>query len=108
MVRAKLENLEDYFLDLGQRRDKGVYFCRLNGCDQRVQDLIRRYYETARVSGVIIEGRLPNPDNNQLAYYNEIMGMDFQLNMGFLLTSLKKWLPRMNDTQRNQIGRAHV
>lgn len=104
MVRAKLENLEDYFLDLGQRRDKGVYFCRLNGCDQRVQDLIRRYYETARVSGVIIEGRLPNPDNNQLAYYNEIMGMDFQLNMGFLLTSLKKWLPRMNDTQRNHVA----
>lgn len=104
MVRAKLEKLEHYFLDLGQRRDKGVYFCRLNGYDEQVHALIRRYYEAARISGVIIEGRLANPDNNNLAYYNEIMGMDFQLNMGFLLTSLKKWLPRMNDTQRKQVA----
>lgn len=106
MVRAKLEHLEDYFLDLGQRRDKGVYFCRLNGYNDQIRDLIRRYYEAARVSGVIIEGRLPNPDNSNLAYYNEIMGTDFQLNMGFLLSSLKKWLPRMNDTQCRQVAAA--
>ena len=34
------------------------------------------------------------------------MGMEFQLNMGFLLTSLKKWLPRMNDSQRSNVAGA--
>ncbi len=44
-------------------------------------------------SGVVIEGKIANPTEQNLSYYEEIMGMDFQMSMGFLLTSLKKWLP---------------
>ncbi len=106
LQRAPLEQLDDFFLPLGQREHRGVYFARLNGYSPQVHSFVQRYYEAARVSGVIIEGKLQNPDNNNLAYYGEIMGMDFQLNMGFLLTSLKKWLPRMNDGQRNNVAGA--
>lgn len=106
LQRAPLEQLDDYFLPLGQRKSRCVYFARLNGYSPQVHRFVQRYYEAARVSGVILEGKLQNPDNNQLAYYGEIMGMDFQLNMGFLLTSLKKWLPRMNDGQRNNVAGA--
>lgn len=44
--------------------------------------------------------------NQNLSYYEEIMGMDFQMSRDFLLTSLKKWLPRMNDYQRENVAAA--
>ncbi len=100
----KIKGLEDFFVELNKRREQGVYFCRINGYNEQVQAFIQEYYQAARQSGVVIEGKIPNPDEKNLAYYSEIMGMDFQMNLGFLTASLKKWLPRMNDYQRNQIA----
>jgi hypothetical protein len=100
----KIEKLDDYFIDLGKRREKGVYFYRINGCNPQIREFIQKYYETARLGGVIIEGKLQNPDEKNLSYYNEIMGMDFKLSMEFILTSLQKWLPRMNGYQRQNVA----
>lgn len=106
LKRVDLTKLDDYFIDLGRRGNKGVYFYRVNGYNRQIHEFIQRYYETARLNGVIIEGKLQNPDNNNLAYYNEIMGMNFQLSMGFINSSLKKWLPRMTDSQRENVSGA--
>lgn len=106
LKQGKIEQLHDYFTDLGQRKDKGVYFYRLNGYNQKIEAFLQAYSEAARQNGVIIEGKLQNPDNHQLAYYSEMMGMDFQLSPGFLLDRLKKWLPRMNLTQRQNVANA--
>lgn len=106
LERGKLDKLEDYFIDLSKRKGKGVYFYRINGYNQQIHAFIKRYYEAARHSGVVIEGRLQNPNNQNLAYYNEIMGMEFQMSMGFLTSSLKKWLPRMSDLQRENVAGA--
>lgn len=94
--QIELNQLNDYFTDLGKRSRPGVYFYRICDWNEEIEAFLRRYYEEARLSGVIIEGRLPNPDSRQLAYYEEMMGMEFQMNMGFLLDHLQKWLPRMN------------
>jgi hypothetical protein len=56
------------------------------------------------MTGVIIEGRITNPEEKHLSYYEEIMGLSFQISLGFLTSSLKKWLPRMNDIQRNNLA----
>lgn len=106
LKRAQIENLNDYFVDLGKRKDKGIYFYRINGYNQQIHEFIQKYYETARLSGVIIEGKLQNPDNNNLAYYNEIMGMDFQMNLAFITAHLQKWLPRMDAEQRDRVAGA--
>lgn len=100
----KIKELNDFFIELNNRTGKGIYFYRINGYNQQIYEFIKKYYEAARNSGVVIEGRIPNPDENNLSYYNEIMGMDFQLTMGFITLSLKKWLPRMNDYQRNTVA----
>lgn len=100
----KLQSLDDYFLGLDKRTSKGIFFYRINGYNSQIYDFIKKYYDAARVSGVVIENKIPNPDEKNLAYYNEIMGMDFQMNMGFLTAGLKKWLPRMNDYQRNTVA----
>ena len=104
LKRVNIEKLDDYFISLSRRKSKGVYFYRINGYNHQIHEFILRYYEAARLSGVIIEGKLPNPDNNNLAYYDEIMGMNFQLSISFISSSLKKWLPRMRDSQREIVA----
>ncbi|MBD5543821.1 MAG: hypothetical protein HDR01_06175 [Lachnospiraceae bacterium] len=104
LEHKKIRNLSDYFVELNNRQNKEVYFYRINGYSAEIGDFIKKYYEVARRTGVVIEGKIPNPDEKNLAYYNEIMGMDFQMNLGFITTSLKKWLPRMNDFQRQNVA----
>lgn len=106
LEHVKLCSLNDYFVPLGSRSNKGVYFYRFNGYSEEIAGFIKKYYDAARKSGVIIEGKIPNPDEKNLSYYGEIMGMDFQMSVGFLVASLKKWLPRMNDGQRQNVATA--
>lgn len=100
---VKIQNLDDYFKDLSKRSNRGIYFYRINAYNEQISDFVVKYYEAARAFGVIIEGKIPNPDEKNLAYYNEIMGADFQVSKQFLDRSLRKWLPRMNEYQRNSV-----
>ena len=101
--KKRLTNLDDYFLSLNSRRQRGVYFCRVNGYNEGIKRFIQKYYEAARLSGVVIEGKIPNPNQKNLSYYEEIMGLDFQLSLGFINASLTEWLPRMNAYQRKNV-----
>ncbi len=105
-THIKIKNLNDFFVERNGRPDKGVYFYRINGYTEEIGQFIQKYYEAARLSGVIIEGKIPNPDEKNLSYYEEIMGLDFRMSPEFLSQSLKKWLPRMNDYQRGNVARA--
>ena len=100
----KIQGLEDFFVELNNRREQGVYFYRINGYNEKVQDFVLKYYQAARQSGVVIEGKIPNPDEKNLAYYGEIMGMEFKMSLEFFTVSLGKWLPRMNQYQRETVA----
>lgn len=102
----KFTKPDDCFLDLNNRREKGVYFFRINAYNESVKNFIKKYYNAARLYGVVIEGKIPNPGEKNLSYYGEIMGMDFQMSIGFIGASLKKWLPRMNDYQNENVSAA--
>lgn len=102
----KIQSFNDFFVGLNSRNEKGVYFYRINGFNQQIKDFIIKYYEEARKTGVIIEGKIPNPDENNLKYYDEVMGTNFEMSPDFILSSLRKWLPRMNDYQRNTVGKS--
>ena len=104
LEHKKIQNLSDFFTELGKRREKGVYFYRINGYSEEIGKFLYDYYDAARKSGVIIEGKIPNPTEGNLAYYYEMMGNDFQLSMGFIMSSLKKWLPRMNRSQNENVA----
>lgn len=104
LEHKKIQSLNDYFVELNSRQNKGVYFYRINGYSEEVNDFIKKYYDVARRTGVVIEGKIPNPDEKNLAYYGEIMGMNFQMSVEFISVSLKKWLPRMNDFQRQNVA----
>ena len=104
LEHKKIQNLSDFFTELGKRREKGVYFYRINGYSEEIGKFLYDYYDAARKCGVIIEGKIPNPTEGNLAYYYEMMGNDFQLGMGFIMCSLKKWLPRMNRSQNENVA----
>ena len=104
LKRIALERPEDYFRKLGERSPRGVYFCRLNGYSREVRRFLERYYEAARLSGVILEGKLTNPDHVQLAYYQEMMGTEFRLEEAFIRNRLRKWLPRMGNAAGETIA----
>jgi len=71
-----LTNLDEYFLELNARQGKSVYFYRINGYNESIKAFIQKYYEAARKNGVVAEGKIPNPDEKNLDYYQEIMGLD--------------------------------
>ena len=106
LEHVKIRQMDDFFLDLGSRSSRGVFFYRINGYNEQVDKFLKRYYETARTAGVIIEGRIANPNEQNLSYFGEIMGMDFQLNRDFLSAKLAKWLPRMDENQHSAVAGA--
>ena len=104
--RIKISSLDDYFLNLSQRSGNNVFFYSINSYSKEIWDFLCRYYDEVRKNGVVIDGRIPNVDQNQLSYYYEMMGEDFNMNSQFIMTSLQKWLPRMNVIQRKEISNA--
>lgn len=104
LERKKIRSLSDYFVELNKRPEQGVYFYRINGYNAEIGDFVHKYYDAARKNGVMLEGKIPNPSESNLSYYGEIMGMDFQMDSAFIIKSLKKWLPRMNDFQIETVG----
>ena len=103
--QQKLSILDDYFKELSVRTTREeVYFYRISGYTPQVAAFIRKYYEEARLRGVVIEGRIPNPAGQNLSYYEEMMGMDFQMAPGLIESRLHKWLPRMNPYQRKNMA----
>lgn len=106
LEHKKIRSLNDFFVDLQNRQSKEVYFYRINGYSEEIGAFIKKYYDVARRTGVVLEGKIPNPDEKNLAYYNEIMGMQFQMSAAFIEASLKKWLPRMTDFQRQTVASA--
>jgi len=101
-----LSGLDDYFKPLKNRTSGGIYFYRFNGYSKDIGDFLGKYYNYARQRGVIIEERIPNPDNKNLSYYNEMMGAAFRMDKPFMTQSLKKWIPRMGLQQATAVAGA--
>ncbi|MCI8513133.1 MAG: hypothetical protein HFI93_00665 [Lachnospiraceae bacterium] len=102
----RLEKFDEYFIKLSLRRERGVYFYRISRYSEEIHAFLLRYFEEARRTGVLVEGRIPNPDEKNLSYYEEIMGMDFRMSQDFFSDSLRKWLPRMKEAPRRDVAEA--
>lgn len=100
---GRIEKLHDYFSACSRRREQAVFFYRVAGYSGEVAAFLTQYDQAARTNGVVIEGRIPNPDPKQLDYLAEMMGSDFQLDAGFLTQKLTRWLPRLTGTQREAV-----
>ena len=100
---GRIEKLHDYFSVCSCRREQAVFFYRMAGYSGEVAAFLTQYDQAARTNGVVIEGRIPNPDPKQLDYLAEMMGSDFQLDAGFFTQKLTRWLPRLTGAQREAV-----
>ena len=100
---GRIEKLHDYFSACSRRREQAVFFYRVAGYSGEFAAFLTQYDQAARTNGVVIEGRIPNPDPKQLDYLAEMMGSDFQLDAGFLTQKLTRWLPRLTGAQREAV-----
>ena len=62
LTQGILQNLEEYFSDLDARTGKAVFFYRINGWNEEIGVFLKKYYEAARQTGVVLDGKIPNPD----------------------------------------------
>lgn len=99
------KKLEDYFIPIEKRRGE-VYFYRIGEYSLNVATFLRRYFDEARKNGVLIIDKIGNPTEQNLSYYNEMLGLNFLFDINFILNNLKKWLPRMKDESRKFVGEA--
>lgn len=106
LSRVEAVTKEDVFLPLSRRKNRGVFFLRLDGYSGAAEDYIWRYHEEARQRGAIVETQLGNPDDRQLAYYSDVLGAAFQPNEAFVSAALRKWMPRMSERNRAEFASA--
>ena len=91
--QAQFESLNDFFLPLSKRRSRSIFFCRIDGYSNEIDAFVKRYFDEARRSGVVIDERIPNPTPNNLSYFTEMMGSDFAPNEAFLDANSKSGCP---------------
>ena len=106
LERTTLTSLDDFALPLSRRAVPGAYMVRVCAWSDRVGEGVWRFHEMARQWGVIIEGRIPNPDDGQIGYMTQVLGTDFEPTAAFAEAALGRWMPRMSDGNRHDFAEA--
>lgn len=100
---TRLNKIDDYFKSYSNRGTKGVYFYRINHYNSEISSFINEYLEDTKKCGVFIKGKIQNPDEGQLSFFEEMIGLDFKMEKVFFDRVLKKWLPRLDEYQRKSV-----
>lgn len=100
----QLRERDDYFKGCSARGIRGVYFCRLISYSVEVQDFIVKFLAQTKRCGVFISEKIQNPTEQQLTYFEEIIGLDFRVDADYFGMALKKWLPRLDQQQRSSVS----
>ncbi len=81
------------------QRNAGI-FARIVAYDAELPAFLGQYWTEARSTGLVISEKIPNPSEQQLSYYEEMLGREYHVNLGFFLQSLQRWLPRVGELPR--------
>ena len=106
LERTTLNRIDDFALPLSRRPVPGAYMARICGWSAPVGEGVWRFHEMARQWGVIIENRIPNPDEGQVGYMTQTLGTDFEPTAAFAEAALVRWMPRMSEANRRAFGEA--
>ena len=104
--RSTLKTLDDFALPLSRRTPPGPCFARLCDWSEQIRDELWRCHEMARQWGIILESRIPNPDEGQTGYMLETLGPDFEPTAAFAEAALERWMPRMSADNRRAFAEA--
>lgn len=100
--QIQINTLEDYLIPGNKRPEKSVYYGRLSTYNETIKKGIEAFITETMRYGVCIEERIGNPEEKHLSYFEEIMGNSYQLDRGFFLQQINKWMPRIA-TEKKEI-----
>ena len=103
---TRLMQLDDFFRKRTQRRGANVYFYRISGYNSEIGRFIESFCETAEAKGMVIDRKLPPPDNEALLRYESTISKDFKLNEDFVVRGMVKWLPTLEPVRRRRLARS--
>lgn len=104
--RRRVSALSEHFLPLSSRGGAVAHFTRISSWSAEVGAFLSRFYGEARSFGAAVDGRIPNPDGRNLAYFGEMMGAEFSADAAFIEGALSRWLPRAGDSARRDLARS--
>lgn len=102
--KLTLNALEDYFIPYSSRMEQGIYFYRINKWNPEVEKFFEKIAVEIGKSVNYIREKIPNPNENQLSYFDEMIGRDFSMEEAFFQQAIKKWLPRLNGMVQHNIA----
>ncbi|SDY12345.1 YceG family protein [Lachnobacterium bovis] len=103
---GRLNQLSDFFKDISQREKGIIYRYRIEEYNQDIFEFLKRYFDEAYKSGAVLGDGITNPTEQNLDYFYNIHGNEFENSIDFFEKKLKIWLPRLNDYQKDILAQS--
>ena len=103
---GRLNQLSDFFKDISQREKGIIYRYRIEEYNQDIFEFLKRYFDEAYKSGTVLGDGITNPTEQNLDYFYNIHGNEFENSIDFFEKKLKIWLPRLNDYQKDILAQS--
>lgn len=104
--KIKLSDLEDYFKESDFRNPKGVYVYRIVDYNNEIEKFLYKYLEYVKQSGVYIKNYLQNPTQDNINFFHENIGNNFQMDISFIRDVMRNWLKQITTSQVEMISEA--
>ena len=103
---TRLIQLDDFFKKRTKRSGANVYFYRISGYNSEIGRFIGSFCEAAEMRGIVIDSKLPPPDNEALLHYENVIGRGFSTAEDFFVRSMVNWLPKLEPVRRRRLARS--
>lgn len=100
-TQTSITDMNDFFLEKSKRNNNVSYAAVINTYNHQIHKFLLSYYGAAIHSGAVIENKLENPTNEQIAYMTETIGSDFNVSSAFISSKLTRWIQTLSQTQAN-------
>lgn len=103
---GKVSSLNELLRPLNQRSARESYFVRVGAFNASIRGFVSQYFRLAQQNGALIDGKIPNPNESNLSYYNDQLGAAFEFSLPFIEQNMRKWMPRLEAPQQQALAQA--
>lgn len=95
--------LDDLFTAYSKRTNKGAYLLRSFSYGKDIEGFLQKLIVNRSKYNVLFIDKFNNPDEQQLDYYESVLGLEFSNTRQFYENAFAKWLTRLNPAQKNML-----
>lgn len=95
--------LDDLFTAYSKRTNKGAYLLRSFSYGKDIEGFLQKLIVNRSKYNVLFIDKFNNPDEQQLDYYESVLGLEFSNTRQFYENAFAKWLTRLNPAQKNTL-----